>query len=29
MFMRNEAEGIIGMNLSRIHEIEPVASKAV
>ena len=26
MFMRTEAEGIIGMNLSRIHEIEPVRS---
>ena len=26
MFMRTEAEGIIGMNLSRIHEIEPVQS---
>jgi len=24
MFMRNEAEGIIGMNLDRIHDIEPV-----
>jgi len=24
MFMRTEAEGIIGMNLSRIHDIEPV-----
>ena len=29
MFMRNEADGIIGMNLNRIHEIESVASKAV
>jgi inward rectifier potassium channel len=29
MFTRNEADGIIGMNLSRIHEIESVASKAV
>src|SRR6266699_1666751 len=27
MFMRTEAEGIIGMNLSRIHEIEPVISR--
>ena len=26
MFMRNETEGIIGMNLNRIHEIEPVYS---
>ena len=26
MFMRTEAEGIIGMNLSRIHEIERVRS---
>ena len=26
MFMRTEAEGIIGMNLSQIHEIEPVRS---
>jgi inward rectifier potassium channel len=26
MFMRTESEGIIGMNLSRIHEIEPVRS---
>ena len=24
MFMRSEAEGIIGMNLSQIHDIEPV-----
>ncbi|GEM_PF-1635955 len=24
MFMRTEAEGIIGMNLSRFHDIEPV-----
>ena len=24
MFLRNESEGIIGMNLDRIHEIEPV-----
>lgn len=24
MFMRTEADGIIGMNLSRIHDIEPV-----
>jgi inward rectifier potassium channel len=24
MFMRNESEGIIGMNLDRIHDIEPV-----
>jgi len=26
MFMRSESEGIIGMNLNRIHEIEPVMS---
>jgi len=26
MFIRSEAEGIIGMNLSRIHDIEPVYS---
>jgi inward rectifier potassium channel len=26
MFMRNESEGIIGMNLDRIHDIEPVLS---
>jgi inward rectifier potassium channel len=26
MFMRTEAEGIIGMNLTRIHDIEPVLS---
>jgi inward rectifier potassium channel len=26
MFMRNEAEGIIGMHLNRIHDIEPVYS---
>jgi len=26
MFMRSETEGIIGMNLNRIHEIEPVYS---
>jgi inward rectifier potassium channel len=26
MFMRTESEGIIGMDLSRIHNIEPVAS---
>jgi inward rectifier potassium channel len=26
MFMRNENEGIVGMNLDRIHEIEPVGS---
>ena len=26
MFMRTEAEGIIGMNLDRIHDIEPVLS---
>lgn len=26
MFIRSEAEGIIGMNLSRIHDIEPVHS---
>ncbi len=26
MFMRSESEGIIGMNLNRIHEIEPVLS---
>ncbi len=26
MFMRSEAEGIIGMNLDRIHDIEPVLS---
>jgi len=26
MFMRTEAEGIIGMDLSRIHNIEPVSS---
>jgi inward rectifier potassium channel len=25
MFMRTEAEGIIGMNLSQIHDIEPVS----
>jgi inward rectifier potassium channel len=24
MFMRTEADGIIGMNLSRIHDIDPV-----
>jgi len=27
MFMRTEAEGIIGMNLSRIHDIETVISR--
>jgi len=26
MFLRNESEGIIGMNLDRIHDIEPVLS---
>lgn len=26
MFMRNESEGIVGMNLSRIHDIEPAIS---
>lgn len=26
MFMRSEAEGIVGMNLNRIHDIEPVVS---
>jgi inward rectifier potassium channel len=26
MFVRSETEGIIGMNLSRIHEIEPIYS---
>ncbi|HEY3133870.1 MAG TPA: ion channel [Gemmatimonadaceae bacterium] len=26
MFMRSEAEGIIGMNLNRIHDLEPVLS---
>jgi inward rectifier potassium channel len=26
MFMRNEAEGIVGMDLERIHDIEPVLS---
>ena len=26
MFMRSESEGIIGMNLTRIHDIEPVYS---
>lgn len=26
MFLRNESEGIIGMNLDRIHEIEPIYS---
>jgi inward rectifier potassium channel len=26
MFMRDESEGIIGMNLNRIHDIEPVLS---
>lgn len=26
MFMRNEMEGIVGMNLSRIHDIEPAYS---
>jgi inward rectifier potassium channel len=26
MFMRTEAEGIIGMNLSRIHDIDTVYS---
>jgi len=26
MFMRTEAEGIIGMHLNRIHDIEPVYS---
>jgi hypothetical protein len=25
MFMRTEAEGIIGMNLSQIHDVEPAA----
>jgi inward rectifier potassium channel len=24
MFLRSESEGIVGMNLDRIHEIEPV-----
>jgi inward rectifier potassium channel len=27
MFMRTEDEGIVGMNLTRIHEIEPVYSR--
>jgi inward rectifier potassium channel len=27
MFMRTEEEGIVGMNLTRIHEIEPVYSR--
>jgi inward rectifier potassium channel len=27
MFMRSESEGIIGMNLNRIHEIEIVYSQ--
>ena len=29
MFMRSEQDGIIGMNLNRIHEIEAVISRAV
>ena len=27
MFMRNESEGIVGMNLDRIHEFEVISSR--